>query len=106
MRPHTRAAAWKAGLPAAQARERLIALQEKQAQIQLKNNLRLVGETIDVLVCEKHPKKAGEMIGRSESQRVVNFASRTPAGEFVKVRITGVGPHSLRGEETPHPAHA
>ena len=102
-RPHTRAAAWKEELPAAQARERLIALQEKQASIQLKNNLRRIGETITVLVCEKHPKKAGEMIGRSESYRVVNFVSHTPIGGFTKVRITGAGPHSLRGEELAPP---
>lgn len=104
-RPHTRAAAWKGELPAAQARQRLIALQEKQARIQLRNNLRLVGETIAVLVCENHPRKAGEMIGRSESQRVVNFASLTPAGEFTRVRITGAGPHSLRGEEISPAVH-
>ena len=100
-RPHTRAAAWKAELPAARARERLIALQEKQARIQLKNNRLLLGETLTVLVSGRHPKQAGEMIGRSESYRVVNFASRTPAGKFVQVRITGAGPHSLRGEEIP-----
>jgi tRNA A37 methylthiotransferase MiaB len=52
-----------------------------------------------VLVCEKHPKKAGEMIGRSESYRVVNFASPTPSGRFTRVKITGASPHSLRGEE-------
>jgi tRNA A37 methylthiotransferase MiaB len=41
------------------------------------------------------------MIGRSESYRVVNFASQAAVGEFRRVRITGAGPHSLRGEETP-----
>ncbi len=98
-RPFTKAAACKTDLPAARARERLIALQEKQAQIQLRNNRLLLGETLTVLVSGKHPKKAGEMIGRSESGRVVNFASRTPVGEFARVRITGAGPHSLRGAE-------
>lgn len=100
-RPHTKAAALAVDVPAQRARERLYALQELQATIQLKNNRLLVGKTIDVLVCEKHPKKAGEMIGRSESYRVVNFASQTPVGEFTQVRITGAGPHSLRGEEIP-----
>ena len=100
-RPHTRAAALAVDLPPQRVKERLYALQELQAAIQLKNNRRLIGETLDVLVCEKHPKKTGEMIGRSESYRVVNFASRTPIGDFTRVRITGVGPHSLRGEEAP-----
>ncbi len=98
-RPHTRAAVFSRELPAAQAKERLLALQEKQAAIQLRNNRLLAGKTIDVLVCERHPKKAGEVIGRSESYRVINFASQTPVGEFTQVRITGAGPHSLRGEE-------
>jgi tRNA-2-methylthio-N6-dimethylallyladenosine synthase len=44
------------------------------------------------------------MIGRNESYRVVNFASQTPIGRFVQVKITGAGPHSLRGEEIPLPA--
>jgi tRNA-2-methylthio-N6-dimethylallyladenosine synthase len=100
-RPGTKAAALAQEGPAARLKERLIALQERQAAIQLRNNLRRVGETIDVLVCEKHPKKAGEMIGRSESYRVVNFASATPIGRFTRVKITGAGPHSLRGEECP-----
>jgi tRNA-2-methylthio-N6-dimethylallyladenosine synthase len=99
-RPHTKAADLAMDVPARQVKERLYALQELQAAIQLKNNLRRIGKTIDVLVCEKHPKKAGEMIGRSESYRVVNFASRAAVGEFRRVRITGAGPHSLRGEET------
>jgi len=98
-RPRTRAAALVQELPAAVIKERLYALQETQAAIQLKNNRRLLGETIEVLIAEKHPRKAGEVIGRSESYRVINFASRTRVGQFTRVRITGAGPHSLRGEE-------
>ena len=98
-RPHTRAAAFAQELPASRIKERLYALQGLQERIQLKNNLLLVGQAIEVLIAEKHPKKAGEVIGRSESYRVVNFASRTPIGAFTRVKITGAGPHSLRGEE-------
>jgi tRNA-2-methylthio-N6-dimethylallyladenosine synthase len=98
-RPRTRAAALAQGLPAAAIKARLYALQETQAGIQLKNNRRLIGETIEVLIVEKHPKKAGEVIGRSESYRVVNFVSSTAVGEFAKVKVTAAGPHSLRGEE-------
>jgi tRNA A37 methylthiotransferase MiaB len=44
------------------------------------------------------------VIGRSESYRVINFASAAAAGSLVRVRITGAGPHSLRGvEEPPRP---
>ncbi len=105
-RQRTKAAVLAAGVPAQRVKERLYALQEKQAAIQLKNNRRLLGQTLDVLVCEKHPKKAGEMIGRSESYRVVNFASQAAIGTFTRVTITGAGPHSLRGEETPARAGA
>ena len=88
-------------MPAAKAKERLLALQKLQADIQLKNNRRLIGQTIEVLIVEKHPKKPGEVIGRSESYRVVNFPSRAPVGAFTRVKITGAGPHSLRGERMP-----
>ncbi len=98
-RPHTRAAALAQELPAARIKERLYSLQELQAAIQLRNNRLLVGRNIDVLVCEKHPKKAGEVVGRSESYRVVNFASASAIGTFTRVRIIAAGPHSLRGEE-------
>jgi tRNA-2-methylthio-N6-dimethylallyladenosine synthase len=98
-RPHTKAAALEQELPAAKSKERLIALQETQERIQLRNNRRLIGQDIEVLVAEAHPRKAGEVIGRSESYRVVNFASRTAIGEFTRVKVTAAGPHSLRGEE-------
>ncbi len=98
-RSRTAAAALAQELPAAAIKARLYALQELQAEIQLKNNRLLIGNTIEVLIVEKHPKKAGEVIGRSESYRVVNFASATPVGEFVRVKVTAAGPHSLRGEE-------
>lgn len=98
-RPGTRAAQDPRELDPAAARQRLIALQELQSRIQLQNNRRRIGEVVEVLITERHPKKAGEVIGRSESYRVVNFASRTPVGRFTRVRVTAAGPHSLRGEE-------
>ena len=98
-RPHTGAAAMAVTVPVAKAKERLLALQNLQNTIQLKNNQQLIGQTIKVLIAEKHRKKPGEVIGRSESYRVVNFTSPTPIGTFTKVKITGAGPHSLRGEE-------
>jgi tRNA-2-methylthio-N6-dimethylallyladenosine synthase len=104
-RPRTKAAVLPMALPPAEAKARLLVLQDLQERIQLTNNRRLIGETVEVLVTEPHPKRAGEMIGRSESYRVVNFASRARPGEFARVRITAAGPHSLRGEEiAPPPA--
>jgi tRNA-2-methylthio-N6-dimethylallyladenosine synthase len=98
-RPHTKAAAYVQELDPAAVKQRLYALQELQARLQLKNNRRLIGQTIEVLIAEKHPKKTGDVIGRSESHRVVHFASPTPVGAFTRVKITAAGPHSLRAEE-------
>jgi tRNA-2-methylthio-N6-dimethylallyladenosine synthase len=98
-RPHTSAAAMTATMPVAKAKERLLTLQKLQTDIQLQNNRQLIGQTIKVLIAEKHRKKPGDVISRSESYRVVNFNSQTPLGTFTKVKITGAGPHSLRGEE-------
>ncbi|MCG2810831.1 MAG: tRNA (N6-isopentenyl adenosine(37)-C2)-methylthiotransferase MiaB, partial [Candidatus Aminicenantes bacterium] len=98
-RPGTKAANYSRELAPGAVKQRLYALQELQARIQLKNNRRWLGQISEVLITEKHPKKIGEMIGRSESYRVVNFASRTPVGAFTRVKITAAGPHSLRGEE-------
>lgn len=98
-RPGTKAATYTRELAPGAVKQRLYALQELQARIQLKNNRRWLGQISEVLITEKHPKKIGEMIGRSESYRVVNFASRTAVGAFTRVKITAAGPHSLRGEE-------
>jgi len=105
-RPGTKAATYTRELAPDAVKQRLYALQELQARIQLKNNRRWLGQISEVLITEKHPKKIGEMIGRSESYRVVNFASRTPVGAFTRVKITAAGPHSLRGEEIHKPADA
>jgi len=98
-RPWTKALGFADDTPAAEKKERLHRLQEVQEKIQLRNNRKRIGRILEVLVSEPHPKKGGEMIGRSETHRVVNFASRTPVGEFTRVKITAAGPHSLRGTE-------
>jgi tRNA-2-methylthio-N6-dimethylallyladenosine synthase len=98
-RPHTGAAVMPNTVPAAQAKNRLLTLQKLQNAIQLENNRQLIGQSIKVLIVERHRKKPEDVIGRSESYRVVNFNSQTPIGTFTRVKITGAGPHSLRGEE-------
>ncbi|MCP4218049.1 MAG: tRNA (N6-isopentenyl adenosine(37)-C2)-methylthiotransferase MiaB [bacterium] len=80
-------------------KQRLYRLQELQKNIQLKNNTKLIGETVEVLVSGLNKKKEGEVIGRTVNYRVVNFQSATPVGEFTRVLIDNVGPYSLRGKE-------
>lgn len=80
-------------------KQRLNELQKTQEKIQFKNNKKLINKKIEVLVTLKNPKKKDEVIGRTESYRVVNFQSRAGIGEFKTVLIENVGPHSLRGRE-------
>ena len=59
----------------------------------------MVGSVQRVLVEGRARKDAGELAGRSENNRVVNFAGHERLiGHFVEVTITAALPHSLRGE--------
>jgi len=52
-----------------------------------------------VLVDRPSRKDPNEIAGRTENNRVVNFAGpRELIGQFVDVRITEAMPNSLRGE--------
>ena len=48
----------------------------------------------------RHEKDPGQLQGRTENNRVVNFRSddHTLIGEFVDAVITEALPHSLRGD--------
>jgi tRNA-2-methylthio-N6-dimethylallyladenosine synthase len=67
----------------------------------LKISQAMIGTTQRVLV-EGHAKKdASELAGRTDNNRVVNFAGNEPLiGRFVDVIITAALPHSLRGDIT------
>jgi tRNA-2-methylthio-N6-dimethylallyladenosine synthase len=59
--------------------------------------------TVQRILVEGHARKnADELAGRTDNNRVVNFAAPQPAGRlignFVDVRITSALAHSLRGE--------
>ncbi len=59
----------------------------------------MVGRTERILVEGRSRKNPAELAGRTENNRVVNFAANPRLiGEFVDVRITEALPHSLRGE--------
>ncbi|CAG1000823.1 partial tRNA-2-methylthio-N(6)-dimethylallyladenosine synthase, partial [Rhodocyclaceae bacterium] len=85
--------------PAAVKSARLTRLQkriEEQAQV---ISQAMVGSVQRVLV-EGHAKKdAAELSGRTDNNRVVNFAGNPRLiGHFAAVRIVAALPHSLRGE--------
>src|SRR5687768_1895088 len=58
-----------------------------------------VGTVQRILVEGASRKDAGELMGRTDCNRIVNFAGpQRLAGQMVDVRITQALPHSLRGE--------
>ena len=85
---------------------KLARLQKLQAHIDA-NALRIshamVGSVQRILVEGVSRKDAGELCGRTDNNRVVNFpvplhAHARLIGQMIDVEITGVFPHSLRGE--------
>jgi tRNA-2-methylthio-N6-dimethylallyladenosine synthase len=97
-RKYTKALLLKDDLDIKVKKQRLYKLQEVQRDIQLKNNKKLIGKVVEVLVVKRNPKKMDEVIARTESYRVVNFESDAKPGEFKKILIENVGPYSLRGK--------
>jgi tRNA-2-methylthio-N6-dimethylallyladenosine synthase len=59
----------------------------------------MVGTVQRVLVEGHARKNADELAGRTDNNRIVNFAGQPRLiGQFVDVTITQSYPHSLRGE--------
>ncbi|MBS1197838.1 MAG: tRNA-i(6)A37 thiotransferase enzyme MiaB [Proteobacteria bacterium] len=98
-RPGTPAAEMADETPAAAKSARLARLQkrlEEQAQIISQS---MVGSVQRVLVEGTSKKDAYELAGRTDNNRVVNFAGNPRLiNSFVDVTITSALPHSLRGE--------
>ena len=98
-RPGTPAAELPDDTPHAVKLERLQQLQrsiEEQAQA---ISRAMVGTRQRVLVDGTAKKRASELSGRTDNNRVVNFpCPRRLIGEFIDVTITAALPHSLRGE--------
>ena len=79
--------------------QRLQALLESQAQ---SISTAMVGTVQRVLVEGAAKRNAREFCGRTDNNRVVNFAGHPRlAGRFADVTITAARPHSLRGELAP-----
>jgi tRNA-2-methylthio-N6-dimethylallyladenosine synthase len=78
---------------------RLAILLEHQREIQRSLNVKLVGDTLEVLVDGKS-KRENQWSGHTSSNRVVNFSSHAEniLGDYVQVKVTGGTPNSLIGE--------
>ena len=98
-RPGTPAAALPDDVPMEEKRDRLSRLQamiDKQAAA---ISAGMVGTTQRILVDGVSRKNAGHLSGRTENNRVVNFAAgEASIGDFRDVRITEALPNSLRAE--------
>ena len=98
-RPGTPAAELADDTPQELKIQRLMRLQKTIEAQALKISQAMVGSTQRVLV-EGHARKDGaELAGRTDNNRIVNFAgAERLIGHFVDVTITAALPHSLRGE--------
>ena len=80
-------------------RERIVALQALQKDIQGELYGAAVGRVERVLVDAKSRRRSWELSGRTSGNTVVNFLGAPELiGGMATVRITGANPNSLRGE--------
>jgi len=98
-RPGTPASDYPDDVTAELKTQRLMRLQAQiEAQAQRVNQA-MVGTVQRVLVEGRARKNAEELAGRTDNNRIVNFAGQPRLiGRFVDVVITQALPHSLRGE--------
>jgi len=97
-RPGTPAAEMPDDVPMEVKKQRLSILQDRINQQAQKIARDMVGTTQKVLVMGPSKKDIMELKGRTENNRVVNFAGpHTLIGQFANVEITEVFANSLRG---------
>ena len=98
-RPGTPAADFPDQVPPAVAQARLARLQAALDAQYCARSERMIGNAERVLVTGRSARSEGELAGRTESNRVVNFSGREGlVGSYADVRITAALAHSLRGE--------
>ncbi|HHJ81138.1 MAG TPA: TRAM domain-containing protein, partial [Candidatus Tenderia electrophaga] len=98
-RPGTLAANMPDDVPHEVKRVRLAKLQARINDMAQEISEAMVGSEQRVLVERHSTKDASMYAGRTENNRVVNFAAEADIiGKFVNVRITEALPNSLRGE--------
>ncbi len=97
-RPGTPAAELEDTVPMAEKKQRLVVLQKKILENAAGFGRDMVGTVQTVLVTGVSRKSSSEISGRTENNRVVNFAGPSRLiGQMVDVRITEALPNSLRG---------
>src|SRR5690606_38183003 len=84
--------------PAEVKKQRLAILQARIVQNAQRISAAMVGTRQRILVTGVSRKDPGELSGRTENNRVVNFRASAGIGEFTDVLIRQALPNSLRGE--------
>lgn len=81
---------------------RLSILQQRILQNAQDISRKMIGTTQRILVTGHSRKDPGELQGRTENNRVVNFRSDNTSiiGHFVDIEIVEVRPNSLRGKRS------
>ncbi len=99
-RPGTPAAELADDTPQPVKLARLLRLQKRIDELAQEVSQAMVGSVQRVLVEGVSKKDRNELAGRTDNNRVVNFAGDAGAmlDRFLDVRITSAMPHSLRGE--------
>jgi len=98
-RPGTPAESFADDVPMDVKKQRLARLQKRINEMAAAISESMVGTVQRILVDRPSRKDPGEMSGRTENNRVVNFQGDTSLlGQFVNVKITRALPNSLRGE--------
>jgi tRNA-2-methylthio-N6-dimethylallyladenosine synthase len=98
-RPGTPAASYPDDVTPEEKKHRLAILQRRLGELAQAKSRAMVGTLRRVLVTGHARKDAAEVSGRTENNRVVNFAGDASLiGGFCQVRITAALPNSLRGE--------
>jgi tRNA-2-methylthio-N6-dimethylallyladenosine synthase len=98
-RPGTPAATMPDQVPLEVKARRNAALLAVASRVAAERSARLLHRTVEVLVEGRSKKNPGELSGRTRCNRVVNFdgAGRVDLGDVVRLEVTDVLPHSLRG---------
>ncbi len=97
-RPGTPAASYADSCSAEEKQRRLVMLQQRINQQAQEISRAMVGTVQRVLVEKPSPKNPGQLSGRTENNRWVNFdGDRSLINQFADVLITEALPNSLRG---------
>ncbi len=95
-RPNTVAAKWEDDVPVEEKERRRKAIDDLQAEILAKINAKFIGQTVEVLVEEKHKNR---WKGRTRNNKLVFFEDETREwkGKLANVKINWTGPWSMIG---------